>query len=493
MEFTAIDHLEKRHKAALLAIPFWKTADGAICAAEIGKLKGWEIAAITLGDFEGKEADVFIVYQDKAPEQRLALIGLGEKDKITVEKLRYAYGKLAKSCQDKKIADINLILPHIHAIAEEGVIRGVVEGLLLANYVFDKYKQETSKNKRTVLLKKVHLIHAHKKGLDLARKIAAICDGVYLARNLVNGNADEITPQFLGRVALDLAKEYRSVKTTIFDKKRIEKEKMGLLLAVSRASACDPAIIIVEYKGNPKSKDHSVIVGKGVTYDTGGLALKPSGSMLKMKADMAGAAACLGTVLAAAKIGLKVNFTALIPAAENAIGSRSYKLGDVYVAYNGKTVEIEDTDAEGRLILADAMAYAVENLKPTRIIDLATLTGAIGVALGWEAAGLMSNDDVLADALIRASSETSEKLWRMPIFEEYVPQLKSEIADLKNSGGRFAGASTGALFLKEFIGKTPWAHCDIAYTAYLDEARKYQPKNATGFGVRLLVEFFHHL
>lgn len=264
---------------------------------------------------------------------------------------------------------------------------------------------------------------------------------------------------------------------------------MGLILAVGRGAPHDPCLIQAAYKGNPDSKEHIVIVGKGITYDTGGLSLKPTDGMLSMKCDMAGAAVALGVVKTAAKLGLKVNVTAVTPVAENSIGSKSYKLGDVYRSYSGKTVEINNTDAEGRLVLADALAFVVDKFAPTRIVDLATLTGACVVALGDEIAGLFCDDDLLAEDLLGASDLTDELLCRIPIHMDYMEAYKSEIADLTNSGGREAGAIKGALFLKQFVGDVPWAHLDIAGPAYLPKPKFYHPMKATGFGVRLLIDF----
>jgi Leucyl aminopeptidase len=215
--------------------------------------------------------------------------------------------------------------------------------------------------------------------------------------------------------------------------------------------------------------------------------------METMKDDMSGGAAALGVIHAISTLGLPINVTAVVPSTENSIGSKSYKPGDVYKSYSGKTVEVLDTDAEGRLVLADALAYAVKNLKPTRIVDLATLTGSIIIALGEEASGLMSNNDALADLIVRAGSSTGERVWRMPLYEDYKDQLKSDIADIKNIGGRSAGSITAAMFLQEFVGKCPWAHLDIAGTAFLSEAKRYTPKHATGVGVRLLVSLLESL
>jgi leucyl aminopeptidase len=263
------------------------------------------------------------------------------------------------------------------------------------------------------------------------------------------------------------------------------------LLAVARGSAVEPTFIILHYKGVARSKDHTVIIGKGVTFDTGGLNLKTSG-METMRDDMSGAATALCTVAVAAALNLPVNVTAVVAATENAIDARSYKPGDVYKGYSGMTVEIGNTDAEGRLTLADALAYTVKELKPTRMIDFATLTGSMVVALGEGMSGLFCNEETLANSLLDSSQRTSEILWRMPLFEPYKEQLKSDIADIKNVGGRAAGSITAALFLQEFVQNVSWAHIDIAGTAFGKE-KGYVPKNGVGFGVRLMVDFLENL
>jgi leucyl aminopeptidase len=298
-----------------------------------------------------------------------------------------------------------------------------------------------------------------------------------------------VTPAFLAQTAVVVSKKFPEIKTTIFDKKRIEKEKMGLLLAVARGSPNEPAFIIMSYMGDPRSKDHTVVIGKGVTFDTGGLNLKPTGSMETMRDDMSGAAATIGILASSASLKLKVNVTGVIAAAENAIDGLSYKPGDVYTSYAGKTVEIGNTDAEGRLTLADAISYSLKHLKPSRLIDFATLTGAMVVALGEGISGFFSNDDKLANQLTDAGLRTNELLWRLPLHAPYKDQLRSDIADLKNTGGRAAGAVTAALFLEAFVEKMPWAHIDIAGTAFGSKEQNYLPKNGIGVGVRLIIDF----
>lgn len=350
------------------------------------------------------------------------------------------------------------------------------------------HKAHALKKGGAQLLEEVTFAEATKDAEKIIKESLTLSEAVYFARDLVNGNADMVTPQHLAAVAHGIAKGSKKVKTTVLTKKEIEKEKMGLLLAVNQGSHRDPAFIIVSYKGNPSSKDHTVLIGKGITYDTGGLNLKPTGSMETMRCDMGGAAAVLGTLKAIADLELKVNVTAVVPSTENSISATSYKPGDVYTSHSGKTVEIGNTDAEGRLVLADALSYTTKKLKPTRIIDFATLTGAMVITLGEVATGMMSNDDKLAESIACAGNATYERAWRLPLFEEYKKQLKSDVADIKNIGGKEAGSITAALFLQEFVGETPWAHLDIAGTAFLSQERFYNPKLATGVGVRLAVE-----
>lgn len=491
MKFTAIANLDKRASSDLLIIPLAESEKAIVWPSAAEKLKKLCDEPIKAGDFKAKEGEIALQYVSNQHEPRFLLLGLGEAQEITTEKLRRSYAQAMKTAWRYKVKSLNVLLPDLPALSEEIVCRGICEGLLLANYTFDCLKSECKDLNRPV--EKIQLITPFKNALKWANKALTICQGVYLARDLVNGNADDITPDHLAKLAKGLQNGKSRIETTVFNKKRLEKEGMGLLLAVSRGAAHDPVLIIAEYKGNPKSKDHVVLVGKGVTYDTGGLNLKPTGSMETMKCDMGGAAAVLAALKVASELGLKKNITAVVPATENAIGPKSYKPGDVYKSYLGKTVEITNTDAEGRLILADAISYAVKNLKPTVLIDIATLTGAIEIALGNEVIGFFANQHTLADMMMRAGSETYERVWRMPLYEEYKDPMRSEVADIKNQGGRSGGAITAAIFLQEFVGKITWAHLDIAATACVNEAKRYHPRFGTGVGVRLLIELLEHL
>jgi len=495
MKFAHIEQLEKRKKTDGFVLPYWK--DNQKTQPAFTYKKGWPSIvdeALASGDFRGNEGETLFFYVEDQPEKRFCLLGLGTKEKMTVEGLRRCYGGLTKNCLSKRLKSLNLVIPEIKNIKEEKIIKGIAEGLFLPNYLFNRHKSLEPEEQKETLLQSVTWIGSFPHTLEIANEVMTICEAVHYTRDLINENADVVTPQYLAVSAQDMASKHPAIKTTIFDKKRIEKEALGLLLAVNRGSALDPAFIIMEYRGNPKSSDKTVLIGKGVTYDTGGLNLKPTGSMETMKCDMSGAAVCLGTMLAVCQLKVKVNLTVVIPTTENGIDAKSFKPGDVYRSYLGKTVEMTNSDAEGRLILADALAYAVKNLQPTRLIDIATLTGAIEVALGSEAAGIMSQSDELAQALTQAGNETFERVWRMPLFDEYKERLKSDIADMKSWNGRSAGANVAAYFLRLFVPDSiPWAHIDIAGTAYVSEAKKYQPKYATGYGVRLLLEFLQNL
>jgi leucyl aminopeptidase len=483
MQLTHAENFSKRKSSDLLILPFWQGKKGEP-ACPMREFESAYRLPVRTGDFSGKEGEVCFVYRKGSKENRLLLLGLGKQEEFHAENLRRSYSAAAKACRKKKIRAISAALPE----ADSPMAAACVEGLLLANYAFDQLKSDILKEEPSVL-QKICLIGIDAAVLAECRRMQRLVEAVNFARDLVNGNADDVTPEMLADTALKLAKEFSSIKTTVFNKKRIEKEGLGLLLAVNKGSPREPRFILIEYRGNPDSSDTTAIVGKGITYDTGGLNIKPTGSMETMKDDMSGAAAVLGTLRAAAALRLKVNILGAIASTENAIGPTSYKPGDVYKSYAGTTVEISNTDAEGRLVLADALAYVQDHYKPSRIIDLATLTGGIVVALGEEASGLFCNDDPLAHALVDAGHRTYERLWRMPIFPEYKEALKSQIADIKNSADRKASSINGAMFLLRFIKKVPWAHLDIAGTAFLTKPKGYHPTQATGVGVRLLIDF----
>jgi len=493
MLFSATSQLTKRKDAELIVFPFWQRQKKPKAAAVLGPFSSLIKSPIDAGDFTGKQGETILLYTKGSKEKRCMLVGLGKEENLTVDGLRQTYSNIAKECQKKAISKINVVLPTIVELRKIDVkecLKGVCEGILLTNYCWEKL---ATLDEETVLLKSVSLIGILPKMLDTVRDCEETAEGVYFARDLINGNADIVTPHYLGEAAKKIAKKFPNTTAHVHDRKWIEKEKMGLFAAVARSSSNEPAFIILSYKGHPRSKDHTVLVGKGVTYDTGGLNLKPTGSMETMRDDMSGSATVLATVAAAAALKLKHNITAVVASTENSIDAKSYKPGDVYKGLSGITVEVGNTDAEGRLTLADALTYSVKKLKPTRMIDLATLTGSMVIALGEGMSGLFCNDEKLTNQLLDSSDHTSEKLWRMPLHAPYKEQLKSDIADIRNIGGRAGGSITASLFLQEFVEGIPWAHIDIAGTAFGSKERGYQPKNGVGFGVRLLIDFFQNL
>lgn len=406
--------------------------------------------------------------------KRALAVGLGPKKLFSPEHARRAAAAAVRWVRAKKFKAANFHVPAEHALS-------FCEGVWLANYSFSYQANPTP------LIEKIIFTNAPPTPkLDALR---ATVQAVFATRDLVNGNADDVTPKHLADVVWKLARDEKSLKATIWDKKRLAAEKMGLILAVARGSNLDPHFLQLSYRGAPSAKDHTVLIGKGITFDTGGLCLKTADGMLTMKCDMAGAATVLHTVHLAAKLKLKINVTALVPATENSISASSYKPGDVYRSYSGKTVEINNTDAEGRLILADAISYAVKNLKPSRIIDVATLTGGVVIALGDDIAGLFTKNDKLASELLTASSASGDLLWRMPMHADYREALKSDIADIVHTGGKEGGCIKAALFLQEFADDVPFAHIDLAGPAFLPKPKHYHPTKATGYGVKLLLEF----
>lgn len=463
MEFT-----RGNHPADLLVQTYWK-----------GDKK--KLSSSLSNDFTGGVGEIVFLYPEKGPEKRIALLGLGPEKEITVEKLRRAFGSLIKEAAKRKLSTLNIEVPEPEGLDDESRLAGVLEGILFSNYSYSKYKSEPF-----TPVKKVGLLGLSKAAFAKVAYYQTLFEGVNFARDLVNGDPDEVIPAFIAEAAQKLG------PAKILDKKALQKEKMGLILAVAKGSKHEPYLIALDYKGNPKSKERTVLIGKGVTYDTGGLNIKTAG-METMKADMGGAAAVLGAFLVAKKLKLKINLSVVVPTAENAIGSLSYKPGSVHVSHSGRTVEIGNTDAEGRLLLADAISWTKKHLHPTRIIDLATLTGAMRVALGPDGMGLFSNNDVLADSLMAAGAVTYERAFRFPLIEEYRENLNSGIADISNIGGAGGGSIVAALFLKEFVEAVPWAHLDIASCAFYPEGRRYYPRYATGIGVRLLIEYLRHL
>jgi len=413
----------------------------------------------------------------------LLFVGLGKIDKLSLTDLRVQVRKALSSCYLKKAKTVEII-PHRR---DDAAIIAVIEGVLIGTYVWDKYKSK-DKNDKTVKDKQITIAVEPKKVFTDA---VAVCQGVSLTRDLVNDNADTITSDYFEKTVRGLIKGHKNIRLEILNRKELKAKGLNLHLAVNQASNKEPKLIIVRYNGGKKNEGYTAFIGKGMTFDTGGLNLKPTGGIETMKIDMSGAAAVCGILKNALSLGIKKNLLFVLGIAENSIGSAAYKPGDVITGYAGKSVEIGNTDAEGRLVLADAFAYVVKNYKPAKMIDLATLTGACVVALGFDHSGLFSNSDELSRQLLESASKTDDRAWRLPIYPELKEHIKSPIADLKNTSNiKGGGASTAAEFLHQFTEGTTWAHLDIAGSAYAEGAgRMYFGYGATGAGVRLLTHY----
>jgi len=448
-------------------------------------------AAIGDSGFGGR-ADESITLLAGEP-RKVTLIGLGKEDALTLRGLRAALYSAARIAKRQRDTNIALACPYTvpKATAEE-TLRLIADQLAQADYKYDLFhtKQKNDKPPATTATIVASSVFDPKQLRLIQTESRAIAEGVRTVRDLGNGPANIVTPTTLAQRAEEVAKEV-GVKCTVYGRKEIEKMKMGGLLAVNRGSAEEPRFVVMEYAPK-RTKRHVALVGKGITFDSGGISIKPADKMEEMKFDMCGAAAVIGTIEAAAKLALPVRLTGLIPSTDNLPSGSAYKPGEIITMMNGKTVEIVNTDAEGRMILGDALHYA-SGLRPDHILDFATLTGACVVALGSEAAGLFTPDDELAQKLIEAGERVGERLWRMPEWDDYKDLIRSEWADMKNSGGRWGGAISAALFLKEFVDCPSWAHLDIAGTAYAEHETAREARGATGAGVRVTIAWLESL
>jgi leucyl aminopeptidase len=443
--------------------------------------------AIRESKFEGR-SDESITILNGEP-RKVTLIGLGKANTLTHRGVRGAIttaGRTAKKHRDPRIAlYFPGTLPQMDANA---TALAVADALAQSDYKYDPYITVKKDQKRVDIHGTVIAPDADAKRLTSEAK--ALAEAVRTVRDLGNAPANLMTPTELAARAEDVCKR-AGVKCTVYGKREIARMKMGGLLAVNRGSAEEPRFVVMEYAGR-KAKKHVALVGKGITFDSGGISIKPAEKMEEMKFDMCGAAAVIGIIEAAAKLQLPVKITAVFASTDNLPSGSAYKPGEIITMMSGKTVEVVNTDAEGRMILADALHY-VSQLKPDHILDYATLTGACVVALGSEAAGLFSSDDELARKLIESGEHVGERLWRLPAWDEYKDLIRSEWADMKNSGGRWGGAITAAVFLKEFVDCSSWAHLDIAGTAYAESETPREARGATGAGVRVTIDFLRSL
>jgi leucyl aminopeptidase len=479
-------------KADVIIIPLFEALKPEWYADIDAALGGLIAKVVASKEFTGKQNQLTLLHVQHIGAERVLLVGLGKAAELTSERLRQSGGKTFSYIKNLGLQDIAVSVRSLTDAAQDlqssctarykGVIY-FIEGGFLGIYAFEKYKKaDNSYN-----IKRITILD-NDATLPLKR-LQIVISAVYLARDLVNTPANDLTPVQMSEKARDVAG--KKVKVRVLEDKEIKREGMEAYLSVSRGSAAPPRFVVMEYKGGRGAP--VALIGKSITFDSGGLSIKPADGMEKMKYDMAGGAAVIAVMKAAAELGLPLNLTGILPVAENLPGGAAYKPGDVVKAMNGKTIEIISTDAEGRMTLADAICYAIKYYKPKAIVDLATLTGACSIALGNEAIAMMGSDAALMKNLKEASVETYERVWEMPLYDEYREYLKSDIADMKNAGGRTGSLMAAGSFLKEFTGETPWVHLDIAGTAWNEKEKPYIPKGSTGVGVRLIIDFLERL
>lgn len=445
------------------------------------------------GDFEGKVSQIFLIYtKDALLAKRIMLVGLGKKNELNLEKIRNAFARAMQHLRGLNISEATTTLDGIRLHEQnEKIAQAVTEGATLGLYQYTPYKtvaREEIKSMRQLDI--IVDVQDYLAAFEEVRKAKIIADAVSFTRDLISAPSNEMTPSILAECARKIAGR-ENVSCTVLDRGKMKLLGMNALLGVASGSHEPPKFIILEYTGGKKSQDPIALVGKGLTFDSGGISLKPAEKMDEMKTDMSGGAAVLGCIMAAADLKLPVNLVGLIPATENMPGGSAYKPGDILKSYSGKTIEVLNTDAEGRLILADALSYAAK-YKPQAIIDIATLTGACVVALGDDVVGMLGTDEKIKSDIKKASEITGELVWELPLWDLYSELIKSDIADYKNTGGRVAGAITAAAFLSKFVGDTPWVHLDIAGPAWTSKDKAYIPKGAAGVTVRLLIEFLQN-
>jgi leucyl aminopeptidase len=450
--------------------------------------------ALSLEEFKAEKGDALTLYDLKdLNTKRVIFVGLGKLKKIDHETLRAFCGAMVKRCIKADLEAIWVAVPVAHKLKMEmpDAVEALMEGACLGNHLFDKYKKEKKKKP----LKQISFLvkpEALGKLRRIAPKVNTICAGTILAREWISTPSNEKTPEQFARSIVSQARKY-GLKTRVLREKDLKQYKFGALLAVAAGSRSKPSMVILEHKP-PNAGKTLALIGKGVTFDSGGLNIKTGGSMASMKSDMSGAAVVAATMVTLARLKTKSHVIGAIPVVENMPSGKATRPGDIVRSFAGKTIEIGNTDAEGRLILIDAMSYVVKKYKPQMMIDLATLTGACVVALGEKIAGVFAQDDELAQRIISSGEKTHERCWQMPMPDDYKELLKSDFADLNNMpSSRWGGAITAALFLSEFSGDARWAHIDIAGPAYIKKADTYCGPGGTGFGVRLLCHLIEQL
>ena len=453
-------------------------------------LKGEIKRCFKRGEFNGKDGEAYTLptYWKSGPK-KLIITGLGKRDKFSLDRLRSASAIGAKEARRFKLSSILSTVFDEEGVSEEDAVCFMVEGSMLGLYCFTELKTKEDNNReypKRWLVSVANLKTGKKDVRKYIEQGRILAESVNFARDLVNRPGNVLTPSIFAKEAEKIAKK-SGIKCNILKLKEIEKEGMRAFLSVAKGSDEPCRFIVLDYRGGRKDERPVVLVGKAVTFDSGGISIKPSAKMEEMKYDMSGGAAVLGVMRAIGELRSKVNVIGIIPAAENLPSGKASKPGDVVKSLSGQTIEIISTDAEGRMLLCDALSYGLR-YKPRFMIDLATLTGACTVALGNHAVGIMGNDPGIIERLKKAGDRSGERLWELPLWDDYDDLIKSDVADMKNVGNRSAGTIVGGMFLKRFVKDTPWAHLDIAGTAWAEKPSACMPKGATGVGVRLIFE-----
>jgi leucyl aminopeptidase len=442
------------------------------------------------GDFKGKEGQTALLYPTagRVGAERVLLVGLGNAEDLTAERFRRAGGTAVKQAIRLEVESFACSVHRDGPIERAAAGRAVAEGIVLGGYVFDEMKsggeEAPQRRPQSALLLDDEAGEAVREAVRVG---AAVAGAENLARTLGNLPANVATPGYLAEQAREVADRH-DMRCEILGRAELEREELRTILAVAQGSDQEPKLIVLEHRGGRDDEQPLLLVGKGLTFDSGGISIKPSAGMEEMKFDMCGGAAVLGAMEAIGELRVPINVVALVPSSENLLSGSAVKPGDIVKSHLGKTIEVINTDAEGRLILADALSYG-RRFEPAAIVDVATLTGSCVIALGNQASGGMGNDDRLLEEIRAAGDRVHERVWPLPMYDEYREQIRSDYADIKNSGGRGAGTITGGWFLREFVGDTPWVHLDIAGTASGDGKLSYQTKGATGVPTRLLVEW----
>jgi leucyl aminopeptidase len=480
-----------KQKTGALVVPVF--SDGKLdgVAKAVDAILGGAIADVfASGEMSGKAGEIAFLHAKDHTFKRVFVAGLGDRAKFETKALAKYAGTAVRYLGKRKVKTIAIALP-AEARDKRVAASLVAEGAIEATLDTTLYRSEPDKPvevQTVVLLGTAAETPALRAGI---RHGQIVGEAVNIARRMALLPANDMTPTHMAARARELAKEAR-LTIDVLDEKRMKTLGMGSLLGVSAGSSQPAKLIVMTYNGDPRSKEKLALVGKGITFDSGGISIKPATDMHEMKYDMSGAAGVIATMWALAQLKPKINVIGLAPASENLPGPDAVKPGDILRAMNGKTIEVINTDAEGRLVLADAVAYA-NKLGATKIIDAATLTGACVVALGHAAAGVMANDDGFAAGFLSVANATPERYWQLPMYDDFTQEMKSDIADLRNAGSRWGGAETGAAFIKAFVGETPWIHLDIAGTAYLPNESPHMAKGPTGAPVRALVAYVEAL